>query len=155
MKPLVTSVKEVLLDAINAEMEGRAFLIALSERAGTPPVKQRLLTLAEREFVHRAHLERRLREETGDGAPPINELPEVSISPEVRELTMTRALKIVLERERESESNYRFLAERVQNPEIIQLFLELAELEWKHKVEVQAEYDSTMSNDPEGFLDNM
>lgn len=155
MKPLVTSVKEVLLDAMKAEMEGRAFLIALSERAGTALVKQKLLNLADREFVHRAHLERRLREETGESAPPINELPAVAVAPEVSNLTMTRALKIVLEHEREAESNYRFLAERVQDPEMIQLFLELAELEWKHKAEIQAEYDASINDDPERFLDNM
>ncbi|MHB0971726.1 MAG: ferritin family protein [Thermoanaerobaculia bacterium] len=153
MKPLVTFVKDVLLDAIKAEMEARAFLIALAERAGAPAVRQKLLTLAEREIVHRAHLERRLREETGEAAPAV-ESPEVSIAPEVKNLTMTRALKIVLERERESESKYRFLAERVQDPELIQLFLELAELEWKHKVEIQAEYDNS-SSDPENFLDEM
>lgn len=153
MKPLVTSAKEVLLDAIKAEMESRAFLSALAERAEAPAVRQKLLSLAERELVHRAHLERRLREETGETAPPI-ENPEISVAPEIKNLTMTRALKLVLERERESESKYRFLAERVQDPEMIQLFLELAELEWKHKVEIQAEYDNS-SSDPESFLDEM
>lgn len=154
MKPLVTSVKEVLTDAIRSELEGRAFLTALAERASTPAVRQKLLDLADREVVHRAHLERRFREETGETAPVL-EMPKVEIAPDLQNLTMTRALKIVLERERESESNYRFLAERVpDNGELLQLFLELAELEWKHKIEIQGEYDASM-NDPESFFEDM
>ena len=37
--------------------------------------------------------------------------------------------------------------------ELGRLFMELAEIEWKHKTELQAEYDAT--GDPERFLLDM
>jgi len=64
---------------------------------------------------------------------------------------MSKALKLALERERDSESYYRFMAERVPNTELGRLFMELAEMEWKHKTDLQAEYDTTFA-DPERFL---
>jgi rubrerythrin len=65
---------------------------------------------------------------------------------------MTQALKIALERERDSESNFRFLAERVPDTELGNLFAELADIEWKHKADLQAEYDASYAADPEQFL---
>ena len=44
----------------------------------------------------------------------------------------------------------RFMAERVPNTELGRLFMELAEIEWKHKVDLQAEYDAVAG--PEQFL---
>ena len=43
------------------------------------------------------------------------------------------------------------MAERVPNTELGRLFMELAEIEWKHKTELQAEYDANVA-DPEQFL---
>ncbi|HEX7190601.1 MAG TPA: hypothetical protein VF381_03410, partial [Thermoanaerobaculia bacterium] len=69
------------------------------------------------------------------------------------DLDLSRALKLALERERDSESYFRFLAERVPpTTELGKLFVELAEMEWKHKTDLQAEYDSTRADDPERFL---
>ena len=67
-------------------------------------------------------------------------------------LDMSHALKLALERERDSESYYRFMAERVPNTELGRLFMELAETEWKHKTDLQRAYDTTLMNDPEQFL---
>jgi len=65
---------------------------------------------------------------------------------------MTRALKLALERERDSESYYRFMAERAPvDSELANLFFELADNEWKHKTDLQSEYDATLS-DPEQFF---
>ena len=44
------------------------------------------------------------------------------------------------------------MAERAENgSELEALFFELAEIEWKHKTDLQAEYESTMT-DPEQFF---
>ena len=66
---------------------------------------------------------------------------------------MPRALKHALERERDSESYFRFMAERVPHTELGRLFMELAELEWKHKTDLQAEYDAVSG--PDQFLMDM
>src|SRR5215213_9612412 len=153
MKPLETTVEEVLREAIQSEVETRVYYQKLAERAATPEVRQRLLQLSDMELVHRAKLERKYRETLGMTAPdpgPVNlELPS-----EIANLDMSRALKYALERERDSESHYRFLAERVPaTTELGRLFMELAEIEWKHKTDLQAEYDASAG--PDQFLLDM
>ena len=152
MKPLETTVEEVLRKSIQSEIETRAFYQKLAERAGSEPVKKRMLQLADEELVHRAKMERKYREELKTTPPP--PIPaSVELPADVRNLDMTRALKLALERERDAESYYRFMAERVPaTTELGKLFVELAEMEWKHKTELQAEYDSTIMADPEEFL---
>jgi rubrerythrin len=150
MKPLETTVEEVLREAIQSEVETRVYYQKLAERAATPEVRQRMLQLSDVELVHRAKLERKYRETLGTAAPdpgPVNlELPS-----DISNLDMSRALKYALERERDSESHYRFLAERVPaTTELGRLFMELAEIEWKHKTDLQAEYDA--ASPPDQFL---
>ncbi|HEY0155730.1 MAG TPA: ferritin family protein [Thermoanaerobaculia bacterium] len=150
MKPLETTVEEVLRQAIQSEVETRVYYRMLAERAATPDVRQRLLQLSDLELVHRAKMERKYREMIGANPPdpaPVNlELPS-----DLANLDMSKALKYALERERDSESNYRFMAERVPaTTELGRLFMELAEIEWKHKTDLQAEYDA--ASPPDQFL---
>ena len=153
MKPLDTTVEEVLRQAIRSEVETRVFYQKLAERAASPEVRSRMLQLSDVELVHRAKLERKYRDMIG--APPPDPGPvTVDLPPDVVTLDMSRALKYALERERESESHFRFLAERVPpTTELGRLFVELAELEWKHKTDLQAEYDA--SAPPDRFLLDM
>ncbi len=154
MKPLETTVEEVMRKAIQAEVETRVYYQKLAERAGTPEVRKRLLQLADVELVHRAKMERKYQEEVGK-KPPDPEPVKIEIPPDLVKLDMARALKHALERERDSESYYRFMAERVPDTELGHLFLELADIEWKHKTDLQAEYDAAMSSDPDQFLLDM
>ncbi len=150
MKPLETTIEEVLRNAIHSEVETRVYYQRMAERSGAPEVRKRMLSLADGELVHRAKLERRYREMVGV-EPPDPAPVTVDIPPEISNLDMSKALKLALERERDSESYYRFMAERVPNTELGRLFMELAEMEWKHKTDLQAEYDTTFA-DPERFL---
>jgi rubrerythrin len=153
MKPLDTTVEEVLRQAINSEVETRVFYQKLAERAGTPEVRARLLQLSDVELVHRAKLERKYRDTVGV-PPPEPDPVTIEIPTDVVSLDMSRALKYALERERDSESHFRFLAERVPpTTELGRLFVELAEMEWKHKTDLQAEYDS--ASPPDRFLLDM
>ena len=147
MKPLDTTVEEVLRQAIRSEVESRLFYQKLAERADTPEVRARMLQLADIELVHRAKLERKYRDTIG--VPPPDPGPvTVDLPPDVVTLDMSRALKFALERERDSESHFRFLAERVPaTTELGRLFVELAEMEWKHKTDLQAEYDAASGPD--------
>lgn len=153
MKPLETTVEEVLRKAIQSEVETRVFYQKLAQRAGSPEVRRRLLQLSDMELVHRAKMERRYRETLGED-PPQPEPVSLDFPAELTNLDLSRALKYALERERESESYYRFLAERVPSTtELGRLFVELAEIEWKHKTDLQAEYDA--SGAPDRFLLDM
>lgn len=153
MKPLETTIEEVLREAIRSEVETRVYYQKLAERTSTPEARKRLLQLADMELVHRAKLERKYRETTGENPP---DPPEVNLElpPDIAALDLSRALKYALERERDSESHYRFLAERVPaTTELGRLFVELAEIEWKHKTDLQAEYDASAG--PDQFLLDM
>ena len=149
MKPLQTTVEEVLRQAIQSEVETRVYYQKLAERAGSAEVRKRLLQLADGELVHRAKMERRYREEIGQ--PPPAPLPvTIDLASDLVDLDLSRALKQALERERDSESYYRFMAERVPDTKLGALFMELAEIEWKHKTDLQSEYDRV--GDPDQFL---
>jgi rubrerythrin len=153
MKPLETTIEEVLRQAIHSEVETRVLYQKLAERAATPEVRARMLQLSDMELVHRAKLERKYRDMIGK--PPPDPGPvTIEIPSDVVSLDMSRALKFALERERDSESHFRFLAERVPaTTELGRLFVELAETEWKHKIDLQAEYDA--SAPPDQFLLDM
>ncbi|HYS54222.1 MAG TPA: ferritin family protein [Thermoanaerobaculia bacterium] len=154
MKPLETTVEEVLRNAIQSEIETRLYYQKMAERAASPEVRERMLQLADAELVHRAKMERKYREVVKQEPPP-PQPATVELDAEIRDLDMTRALKLSLERERDSESHFRFMAERAPVDSVLaNLFFELADLEWKHKTDLQREYESTM-NDPEQFLRDM
>jgi rubrerythrin len=153
MKPLETTIEEVLREAIQSEVETRVYYLKLAERTSEPEVSRRLLQLADGELVHRAKLERRYRDTIGKN-PPEPEPVQIDLPSDITALDLSRALKYALERERDSESHYRFLAERVPaTTELGRLFVELAEIEWKHKTDLQAEYD--MASGPDQFLLDM
>jgi len=150
MKPLETTIEEVLRKAIQSEVETRAYYQKLAERTNDPAVRKRLLQLADIELVHRAKLDQKYRDTVGQEPP--NPAPvTIDLPPDVLDLDMSRALKLALERERDSESYFRFMAERVPGTtDLGRLFMELAEIEWKHKTDLQAEYDATAA--PDQFL---
>jgi rubrerythrin len=150
MKPLETTVEEVLRNAIQSEVETRVYYQMIAERCTDPAARQRMLQLSDGELVHRAKLERKYREMVGSNPPepqPVN----IELAADVVDLDLRRALKFALERERDSESYFRHMAERIPPPtELGKLFVELAEIEWKHKSDLQSEYDLTSA--PDDFL---
>ncbi len=154
MKPLDTTPEEVLRKAIQSEVDSRMYYQKLADRATTPDVRKRVLALADEQLMHRAKMERKYREEIGH-APPDPQPVNIEIPWDVMDLDMSHALKMALEHERDAESNFRFMAERVPNTELGALFSELAEFKWKHKTDLQAEYDASYAADPEQFLRDM
>ena len=147
MKPLETTVEEVLRNAIQSEVQTRVFYQTLAERTADPSVRKRMLQLADGELVHRAKLERKYRETVGRNAPD-PEPARIDLPSDVADLDMSHALKLALERERDSEAYFRHLAERVPpTTELGRLFVELGEVEWKHKTDLQAEYDASGAAD--------
>jgi rubrerythrin len=154
MKPLETTVEEVLRKAIQSEVETRAYYQALAERTTDATARKRILQLADGELVHRAKLERKYRDMVGRPAPEPQQPTRVELPQDVHNLDLSHALKLALERERDSESYFRHMAERVApTTELGKLFVELGEIEWKHKSELQTEYDNMTA--PEDFLMDM
>src|ERR1051326_7762300 len=111
MKPLETTVEEVLRDAIQSEVETRVYYQKMSQRTHEPSVRKRMLELADIELVHRAKLERKFRE-TLHKDPPAPQPVNIELPPDIDDLDLSGALKLPLDRERDSESYFRFLAER-------------------------------------------
>ncbi len=149
MKALDTNPEEVLRKAIQSEINSRELYLALAGKAPDATVSKRLRDIADVQLVHRVRLEKRYREVVGH-EPPTPEPPAVELPNDAHTFDLRRVLKFALEHERDSESNYRFLAERVPGTDLGALFIELAEMEWRHKAELQNEYNAV--GDPEAFL---
>ena len=95
MKPLETTVEQVLREAIQSEVATRVYYQKMAERAATPAVRQRLLQLADMELVHRAKLERKYRDTLGTNPPP-PEPVTIELPSDIVNLDMSRALKLAL-----------------------------------------------------------
>lgn len=145
------TIEEVLLGAIQSEIDTRERYLHIAKRSPVPAVRKKMRDLADRELVHRARLERRFKELTGK-IPPDLTAREIELPTGTDSLDLPHALKYALEHERESESDYRFLAERTAPSPLKNLYMELAEQEWKHKREIEHEYQASLSPD-EFFLD--
>lgn len=145
------SLGDVLIDAIRSELETRQRYLLIAEQATDDAVARKMRDLADREIVHRARLERRYKEIVGKVAPTV-EIPDVQAPADAGNFDLARALRFALEHERESESDYRFLAERTPPSPLKNLYMELAEQEWKHKREIENEYNASVSPD-QFFLD--
>jgi rubrerythrin len=151
MKPLQTTAEEVLRKAIQEEVNSREYYLRLSRAVRAKDARQRLEQLADEQLLHRAKLERKYRDTIGQ-SPPEPEPPTAETPGDAEEMDLARVVKLALENERDSESNYRFLAERVPETELGRLFLELAEIEWAHKTDLQNEYDRIA---PDRFLSDL
>src|ERR1051326_3897487 len=112
MKPLETTVEEVLRDAIQSEVETRVYYQKMAQRTNDPSVRKRMLELSDLELVHRAKLERKFRE-TLHKDPPDPQPVNIELPPDVSALDLIRAPTLELAGERGSASYFRFLAERV------------------------------------------
>lgn len=145
---------ELILTGIRNEASTRAWLLQLSERLDAPADREALLDLAQRKVNHRQNFERKFRQEIGQ-EPPFPEEERIPLPQSIQTLDLPRALKLALERERDLESEWRFLAERVPGTELHTLLMELAEIQWRHRNEVQLLYDEAASADPERFFLDM
>ena len=143
------SVEEILLEAIQSELDTRRLYKDMASLAPNQETKDVLLSLADRELVHRAQLERRFKELFDKPAPPMEE-SSMTIPPGVQRFDAVKALKFAMEHERNSEAQYRFLSERATEKDIRNIANELAEIEWKHRREIETELENRIG--PDKFL---
>lgn len=129
------STREILEQAIRNELTTLVYLEQLTERVNPAEDRAVLRDLVTRKHEHLSHFERRFHEIFGTAAPDLPR-PEIAGSDVTTPMTLSRALKRANERERDLESNWRFLAEQVSGPEQRALLLELAETQWRFREEV-------------------
>lgn len=144
------NLEEVFRSAIQSEANTRQSYLWMSELVKDEAAKAKLRDLADRELVHRATLERRYRELFHKDPPPLGDAAPTIPPIGVERMTVSKVLKMALEHERNSESDYRFLAEKTTDPHLRNAFNELAEIEWKHKSDLELEL--ARSTNPDEFL---
>lgn len=145
------TIEDVLIDAIQSEIDTRQRYQKIAEAAHDPAVRRKMRDLADREVVHRARLERRYKELLGK-VPPDLAPREIDLPSGAERFDLAHALRFALEHERDSESDYRFMAEKTPASPLKNLYMELAEQEWQHKREIEADFHSSLSPD-QFFLD--
>lgn len=143
------TVEEILLEAIQSELDTRRLYKDMASLAPDAETRDVLTALADRELIHRAQLERRYKE-LFDKPPPPMEESSMTIPPGVQKFDPIRALKFAMEHERNSEAQYRFLSERATEKEIRNIANEMAEIEWKHRREIETELQERIG--PDQFL---
>ena len=138
------SIEDVLDFAISREIEAHKFYLKLVEWVERPEVARAFEGMATDELQHRIRLEAVKsgevcinREEVGnlgiaDAMPPVE--PKV-------DMTYIQALKVAMQREKNSYRIYMKLASIAIKPEFRDLFLKLAQEEAGHKLRIEIEYD--------------
>lgn len=129
------SVREIIEQAIRNEMTSLVYLEQLASRVSPSENQKVIRTLAARKMGHVSHFERRFHELFGTSAPDLPR-PEIAGGDLTGAMTLQRALRLANERERDLESNWRFLAEQVDTAEARAMLLELAETQWRFREEV-------------------
>lgn len=137
---------EILEQAMRNEATTRAYLLQLAERISDETGRRSIVELADRKLMHRSDFERRFREMFGEEPPRFPD-PSLEEPPGAQPIDVARALKLALERERDLESNWRFLAEQVAEDDSRRLLLTLAEVQWRIRNEVQQLYDEANPGD--------
>ena len=128
--------REILEQAIRNEITTQVYLDQLTRRVRSDEGRQTMQDLARRKHGHRSHFERRFHEMFGESSPDIPE-PRIETPDGMASIELSKALRLALERERDLESNWRFLAEQVPPGDARTLLLELAETQWRFREEVR------------------
>jgi rubrerythrin len=145
------SVEEILDYAIAREQEAVDFYLALAKRGGKSGMKDLLMEFSQEEARHKAKLlavkegKKLLSAEQKVADLKIADyLVEVEASDD---LDIQDALILAMQREKAAFRLYKDLAARVDDVELRELFLGLAQEEAKHKLHFETEYDERMLRD--------
>ncbi|MCX7863062.1 MAG: ferritin family protein [Bacteroidales bacterium] len=142
------SIDDVLDFAIEMEQKSIDFYKELSHQALSQDMKQTFLRFVEEEIKHKAKLTKIKEEKIFNiGQEKVKEL---NISEYVErtepkpDMTYQEALILAMKREKAAFRLYTKLAHQTSNPELVQLFLNLAQEESKHKLMFEIEYDEVI-----------
>ncbi len=145
MKKNFNSMDEVLDFAIEKEREAAEFYIYWADRVSDRTLKQVLLRFAEEEKKHERKIKKVKKGEVV--LKPEGKILDLKISDYLsetkpgEEMDYQEALRIAMQREKESFRLYMNLAESVPDENLRNLFLGLAQEEATHKLRLETLYD--------------
>jgi rubrerythrin len=145
-----TTVGDILAFAIEREAQAAEFYMAMTERVQNPATQQFFEDLVTEELEHKSRLELEVMKE-GIVAKTVGVLPETSIDSPVVDLNEVRdemeykeALAVAIQKEKRSFRLYARLSGLVEEEELSETLLSLAEEEAKHLVAFEERYRQTV-----------
>lgn len=147
----MTTIGEVLEFAIAREAEAVHFYMAMAERAGEPSTAEFFEDLVSEELEHKSRLELEMMKE-GIVARTVGVVPEasggglqVSSAQVAEQMVYAEALSLAVRKERRSFRLYVRLAGLVEDDELRETLVSLAEEEAKHIVSLEEKSNSAMT----------
>jgi rubrerythrin len=149
------AVEEVLEFAVAREVEANQFYAALSEKVSNPAIRKFFEELAEEEFEHKAKLELEIikRARVVGDRPKASDMRQAVLEKiseymvdtgEPFDLDYEDMLLLGMKKEKASFRLYIELAEMVDEQEVHETLLCLAEEEARHKARFEIEYDKLL-----------
>jgi len=147
----MNSVDEILDFAINREQEAADFYSNLAEKASSAWMKDMLLSFNQEELRHKGKLKSvKKGEKLLSSQQKVLDLRLgdylVDVEPQ-GDLTLQDAMIVAMKREKAAYRLYSDLAQKVDDAEMKDLFLGLAQEEAKHKLYFETQYDDQILRD--------
>jgi len=139
------TIDEILDFAIQNEQNAVQFYTDLADKATMPEVKETFISFAKEEMGHKTRLQ--IIKDEGIFAMEAQNYTDLRISDYVVNveaksvMTYQESLILAMHREKAAFKMYNKLASRTTNPELMQIFQNLAQEEAKHKLRFELEYD--------------
>ncbi len=135
------SVKDILADAIDREIEAYEFYKQVSERVADPTVKQMFNTLSQEELGHRDFLKNCFADAdliTKIPSVPDYKVSESTVAPELSiEMKPVDAIALAMKKEQEAAEFYTQLAKSSNDVSFKTTFEGLARMELSHKAAME------------------
>lgn len=135
------TISSCINDGFKSEEKSRLFYLEASNIVQSLEVKKRLLELAKEEERHRDLFAKKI-DDVKLTETLLKEVEKPSVDNRNRSLTVIDVLSIAIEKEREAETHYKFLAEKTEDHDLWVFLLALSEEERRHKTVLMREKES-------------
>jgi rubrerythrin len=147
----MNTIDEILDFAIEREQGAADFYSSLAERATSAWMKDMLLSFSQEELRHKGKLKSvKKGEKLLSSQQRVQDIKLgdylVDVEPQ-GDLTLQDAMIVAMKREKAAYRLYSDLAQKVDNAEMKDLFLSLAQEEAKHKLYFETQYDDQILRD--------
>jgi len=147
----MNTVDEILDFAIEREQAAADFYVDLAERANAAWMKEMLLGFSKEEMRHKGKLKSvKKGEKLLSSKQQVQDLKIsdylIDVEPE-GDISLQDAMIVAMKREKAAYRLYSDLAAKVEDPEVKDLFLGLAQEEAKHKLYFEVQYDDQVLRD--------
>ncbi|MHC4106022.1 MAG: ferritin family protein [Planctomycetota bacterium] len=141
------SIEEILEFAIAGEIEASQFYIDLAGQMDNQAMREVFEDFAREELAHKTKLE---GVKKGNIQPKIGEVADLKIADYMVDIKPSpsmdyqSAIILAMKKEKAAFKLYTTLASKMQDPELRNMFLSLAQEEAKHKLRFEIEYDDVV-----------